>query len=335
MKVLITGGCGFIASNLIRYLLNLKTGYEVINLDALTYAGNEKNLEEFRESAEYAFVKGDICDEPLVEQIVGGGVDAIIHMAAETHVDRSILGPREFVRTNVLGTQNLLEVARRFEVKRFVHVSTDEVYGSLGLEGVFTEESPLEPNSPYAASKASSDLLVRAYVQTYGFPAIITRASNNYGPYQFPEKFIPLFLTNAMEGKKLPLYGDGLNVRDWLFVEDHCKALEIILHKGTPGEIYNIGGDQEYPNVEIAKTIVRLAGASEESIRFVKDRPGHDRRYALSIEKLSGELGWNPRVTLEDGLAKTVEWYKKNEDWWRPLKDRQYEEYYRKQYVER
>ncbi len=332
MKVLVTGGCGFIGSNFIRYLLNLKESYEVINLDFLTYAGNEKNLEELQESPNYSFVKGDICDENLVEETIESGVDAIVHMAAESHVDRSILGSKVFLHTNILGTQNLLEIARRFGVKRFVHVSTDEVYGSLGPEGVFTEESPLEPNSPYAASKASSDLFVRSCMQTYGFPAIITRGSNNYGPYQFPEKFVPLFVTNAMEGKSLPLYGDGLNVRDWLFVEDHCRALETVLRAGTPGSIYNIGGNQEFSNIEIAKTIIQLVEASEDLIEFVKDRPGHDRRYALGIEKISRELGWKPTVRLEDGLARTVDWYRNNAAWWRPLKDRQYEEYYRKQY---
>lgn len=332
MKVLVTGGCGFIASNFIRYLLRKREGYQVINLDALTYAGNEGNLEDLKGDLRYTFVKGDICDPSLVERVVSSGVDAVVHLAAETHVDRSIQGPSEFVRTNVLGTQVLLEAARRRGIGRFVHVSTDEVYGSLGPEGLFTEESPLQPNSPYSASKASSDLLVRAYARTYGLPAVITRSSNNYGPYQFPEKVIPLFVTNAMEGKELPLYGDGQNVRDWLFVEDHCEGLEIVLREGRPGEVYNLGGSQECSNLEMARMILRLVGVSGDAIRFVQDRPAHDRRYALGIEKISKDLGWRPRRKLEEGLARTVEWYRQNAAWWRPLKGEQFKEYYRRQY---
>jgi dTDP-glucose 4,6-dehydratase len=335
MKVLITGGCGFIGSNLIRYLLRQADEYLVVNLDALTYAGNSTNLADLWEHPHYTFVQGDICDRPLVESIITSGVDAIVHLAAESHVDRSILDPADFVRTNVLGTQTLLEAARQGKVGRFLHVSTDEVYGSLGPVGRFTEETPLAPNSPYAASKAGSDLLVHAYVQTYGMPAIITRASNNYGPYQFPEKVIPLFITNALEGLPLPLYGDGQHVRDWLFVEDHCAALARVLQAGRVGEIYNIGGGQECTNIELAHMIVQAIGVSETMLTFVKDRPAHDRRYALNSEKMAAELGWRPRVTLAEGLASTVAWYRAHESWWQTLKDAEYRTYYERQYAQR
>jgi dTDP-glucose 4,6-dehydratase len=332
MKVLVTGGCGFIGSNFIRYLLQQANDYQVVNLDALTYAGNPANLADLWENPRYAFVLGDICDRRLVEHVITSGVDAVVHLAAESHVDRSILDPAGFVRTNVLGTQTLLEAARKGRVGRFLHVSTDEVYGSLGAVGQFTEQSPLAPNSPYAASKAAADLLVRAYVRTYGVPAIITRASNNYGPYQFPEKVIPLFVTNALEGRELPTYGDGQHVRDWLFVEDHCEGLMRVLQAGRVGEIYNIGGGQECTNLELARLIVHAVGVSEEMIRFVKDRPAHDRRYALSSEKMAAELGWQPRVMLTEGLARTVVWYREHVPWWRKLKDQGYQAYYQRQY---
>jgi len=260
------------------------------------------------------------------------GVEAVVHLAAESHVDRSILDAAAFVRTNVLGTQTLLDAARQAGVRRFVHVSTDEVYGALGETGHFTEDSPLAPNSPYAASKAASDLLVRAYVQTYGLPAVITRSSNNYGPYQFPEKVMPLFITNAMEGRELPVYGDGQHVRDWLFVEDNCEGLRRVLHAGRVGEIYNIGGGQECTNLALARLIVQAVGASERLITFVTDRPAHDRRYALRCDKMAAELGWRPRVTLAQGVAQTVAWYRAHESWWRALKGQAYQAYYQRQY---
>ncbi|HSF30548.1 MAG TPA: dTDP-glucose 4,6-dehydratase [Candidatus Tectomicrobia bacterium] len=335
MKILVTGGCGFIGSNFIRYLLQQTHGDQVVNLDALTYAGNPANLADLDGHPRYQVVPGDICDRALVNQAMTSGVDAVVHLAAESHVDRSILEAAAFVRTNVEGTQVLLDAARDARVHRFVHVSTDEVYGSLGPTGQFTEESPLAPNSPYAASKAGADLLVRSYVQTYNLPAIITRASNNYGPYQFPEKVIPLFLTNALEGHQLPLYGDGQHVRDWLFVEDHCAGLLRVLQGGRVGEVYNIGGGQECTNLELARLIVQAAGASEALIQHVKDRPGHDRRYALSSEKMAAELGWHPRVTLAEGLARTAAWYRAHEAWWRPLKEGQYRSYYERQYGRR
>jgi len=332
MKILVTGGCGFIGSNFIRHLLRQAEAYHVVNLDALTYAGNPANLEDLQGDPRYTFVQGDICDRPLVSQLMADGVEAVVHLAAESHVDRSILDAAAFVRTNVLGTQTLLDAARQAGVRRFVHVSTDEVYGALGETGHFTEDSPLAPNSPYAASKAASDLLVRAYVQTYGLPAVITRSSNNYGPYQFPEKVMPLFITNAMEGRELPVYGDGQHVRDWLFVEDNCEGLRRVLHAGRVGEIYNIGGGQECTNLALARLIVQAVGASERLITFVTDRPAHDRRYALRCDKMAAELGWRPRVTLAQGVAQTVAWYRAHESWWRALKGQAYQAYYQRQY---
>jgi dTDP-glucose 4,6-dehydratase len=332
VKILVTGGCGFIGSNFVRYILRQPDGDQVVNLDALTYAGNPANLADLQGHPRYIFVQGDICNRSLVEHVMTSGIDAVVHLAAESHVDRSILEASAFVRTNVMGTQVLLDAARDARVRRFVHVSTDEVYGSLGPEGRFTEDSPLAPNSPYAASKASADLLVRAYVQTYGLPAIISRASNNYGPYQFPEKAIPLFLTNALEGRELPVYGDGKHVREWLFVEDHCEGLLRLLREGRVGEVYNIGGGQECTNIELARLIVQAVGASETLIQSVKDRPGHDRRYALSSDKMAVELGWKPTVRLPEGMARTVAWYRMHESWWRQLKDERYRSYYQRQY---
>jgi dTDP-glucose 4,6-dehydratase len=327
----VTGGCGFIGSNFIRYLLQQRDGYRITNLDALTYAGKLANLADLADDPRYTFVQGDICDRAVVHEAVASA-DAVVHLAAESHVDRSILGPVDCIRTNILGTQVLLEAARERRVSRFVHVSTDEVYGSLGPTERSTEESSLVPNSPYAASKASADLLVRAYVHTYGLPALITRASNNYGPYQFPEKVIPLFVTNALEGRELPVYGDGLHVREWLFVEDHCEGLERVLQAGQVGAIYNIGGGQACTNLELARLIVRAAGTPESAIRFVKDRPAHDRRYALCSERMALELGWRPRVPLPEGLARTVTWYREHVAWWQELKDEGYRAYYRQQY---
>jgi dTDP-glucose 4,6-dehydratase len=335
VKVLVTGGCGFIGSNFIRYLLRHIERYHIVNLDALTYAGHPANLQDLEGDPRYTFVHGDICDRPLMENLLSDGVDAVVHMAAESHVDRSILDATAFMRTNVLGTQTLLEAARHSHIARFVHVSTDEVYGSLGPVGQFVEDSPLAPNSPYAASKAAADLLVRAYVQTYGVPATITRSSNNYGPYQFPEKVIPLFLTHALEGRELPVYGDGQHVREWLFVEDNCAGLQRVLQDGRVGEVYNIGGGQECTNLDLARLIVQAVGAPERLISFVTDRPAHDRRYALNCEKMSRELGWRPRLTLTEGLAQTVAWYRAHESWWRELKNQDYHAYYQQQYGRR
>jgi dTDP-glucose 4,6-dehydratase len=332
MRILVTGGCGFIGSNFIRYLLRQSGDYQVVNLDALTYAGHPANLQDLRGHPRYTFMHGDICDGLLVKQVISSGCDAVVHMAAETHVDRSILDASVFVRTNVLGTQVLLDAVRDAQVRRFVLVSTEEVYGSLGPAGPFMETSPLAPNSPYAASKAGAEFLVRAYSQTYGLPAIITRASNNYGPYQFPEKVVPLFLTNALEGRELPVYGDGQQVREWLFVEDHCEALWQVLERGRVGEVYNIAGPQACTNLELARLIVQAVGASEDLIRLVRDRPGHDRCYALNSNKLATELGWQPQVMLGDGLARTVAWYRAHEAWWRRLKDERYRAYYQHQY---
>lgn len=321
MKVLITGGAGFIGSNLVRHMVTAHPDYHVINLDALTYAGNKDSLKDVEDRTNYQFVHGDICDAGLVNDLMQG-VDAVLHLAAESHVDRSISDPGIFVRTNVMGTQVLLEAAKRAGVQRFVHVSTDEVYGSLGPEGYFTEETPLAPNSPYSASKAGSDLLARAYFETFKLPTIITRCSNNYGPYQFPEKLIPLFITNLMEDQPVPVYGDGQNVRDWLHVEDHCRAIDRVLHKGKPGEVYNIGGHNEKTNLEITRLILEKLGKPESLIRFVQDRPGHDKRYAIDPEKMTNELGWEPSYTFETGIEQTIQWYLANETWWRPLKQR-------------
>ncbi|MNL09909.1 dTDP-glucose 4,6-dehydratase [compost metagenome] len=319
MKLLITGGAGFIGSNLVRHMVNTYPHYHVVNLDVLTYAGNKDSLKDLEDKANYQFVHGDICDADLVDGLMQG-VGAVLHLAAESHVDRSITDPGAFVRTNVLGTQVLLDAAWRHGVERFVHVSTDEVYGSLGPTGFFTEETPLAPNSPYSASKAGSDLLARAYFETFGFPTLITRCSNNYGPYQFPEKLIPLFITNLMEDQSVPIYGDGLNVRDWLHVEDHCRAIDAVLHKGNPGEVYNIGGNNEKTNMEITRTVLSKLNKPESLIRYVQDRPGHDKRYAIDADKMKRELGWEPQYTFETGIDQTLSWYQANEAWWRPLK---------------
>jgi len=321
MKILVTGGCGFIGSNFIRHMLGSYPDYRIINLDALTYAGNLENLKGIKDDGRYTFVKGRIEDSSLLKEVMAG-VDCVVHFAAESHVDRSILDAQPFLITNVIGTSLVLEAAKRVCIKRFVHISTDEVYGALGEEGKFTETTPLLPNSPYAASKASGDLIVRAYHETYDFPAIIVRPSNNYGPFQFPEKLMPLMITNLMDEKPVPVYGDGKNVRDWLFVEDNCRAIDLILHRGRTGEVYNVGGNAERKNIEIVKKVLAILGKDESFITFVKDRPGHDYRYALDNGKIERELGWRPSVDIDSGLEKTVDWYKKNEWWWRPLKDR-------------
>lgn len=335
-NILITGGGGFIGSNFVRYMLETYPEYTIVNLDKLTYAGNLENLEEIEDNQHYHFVKGDICDQQLAESIVKEyNIDAVVNFAAESHVDRSIMGPAIFLETNVSGTNVLLEIARDFKVDRFIQISTDEVYGSLGTTGKFTETSPLHPNSPYAASKAAADLLVLAYHHTYGTAVIITRCSNNYGPYQFPEKLIPLMIVNALNNKPLPVYGDGQNVRDWLHVYDHCTALDLVLQKGKVGEIYNVGGNNEWRNIGVVKLLLKKLGKSEDLITFVKDRLGHDRRYAIDASKLQHELGWIPSHMFEQGLSETVDWYLSHESWWRRIISGEYQEYYRKMYEER
>jgi dTDP-glucose 4,6-dehydratase len=332
MNILVTGGAGFIGANFVRFLLDQRED-RVVNLDLLTYAGNLENLAGYENRERYRFVRGDIRDRELVARLLDEEhIGAIVHFAAESHVDRSVDAPRVFLETNVLGTQVLLEEARRAEVARFLQVSTDEVYGSLGPEGAFTEESPLAPNSPYAASKAAADLVCRAYYHTFDYPVIITRCSNNYGPYQFPEKLIPLMITNALADKSLPVYGDGLNVRDWLYVEDHCTALDLVLRRGRLGEVYNIGGSNEMRNLDLVKLLVELLGKSESLITFVPDRPGHDRRYAIAADKLRQELGWSPAHNFESGLAATVQWYQANSGWWEKIRSGAYREYYEKLY---
>jgi dTDP-glucose 4,6-dehydratase len=333
MKILVTGGAGFIGSNFIKYILSHYPHYKIVNLDKLTYAGNLDNLSDIEDNPNYQFIKGDICDQKLVERIVEDKIDVIVNFAAETHVDRSIYDPKIFVETNVLGTQVLLESALKFKTDRFIQISTDEVYGSLAKTGSFTESSPLLPNSPYSASKASADLLVRSYFKTFGLSAIITRCTNNYGPYQFPEKLIPLFITNALLSQKLPIYGDGLYIRDWLYVEDHCKALDSVLHKGKIGEIYNISGSYEKTNLEITELILKKLNQPKSLIKHVKDRPAHDRRYALDSSKIRNELGWKPDASFEEGIAKTVDWYIANQEWWQKIKTGEYLEYYQKHYV--
>ena len=321
-NILVTGGAGFIGSNFVRYMLNKHQDYKIVNLDLLTYAGNIKSLDDVKDNPNYLFVKGDIADNKLVDKIVSDNkIDIIINFAAESHVDRSITNPDIFVKTNVLGTQNLLEVAKKHKIEKFFQISTDEVYGSLGKTGFFTEKTPLSPNSPYSASKASADLLVMAYHHTFGLNVNITRCSNNYGPYQFPEKLIPLFITNALDNKQVPLYGDGLNIRDWLFVEDHCSAIDTVLHKGKNGEIYNVGGNNEKTNKYITDTILKYLGKDSSLIKYVADRLGHDRRYAIDATKIKEELGWQPQYKFEQAIEKTIQWYLTNKDWWQPLKN--------------
>jgi dTDP-glucose 4,6-dehydratase len=333
MKLLVTGGAGFIGANFIRYILNKYPHYAVVNYDKLTYAGNLENLKEVENHPNYKFVKGDILNSELLEH-VAADADIIVHFAAESHVDRSVLDPGSFVRTNVLGTQSILEVAKKIG-KRMHHVSTDEVFGSLSLdepEKAFSEETPYDPKSPYSASKASSDHLVRSYFHTFGVPVTISNCSNNYGPYQFPEKVIPLFISNLIEGKKVPLYGDGKNVRDWIHVEDHCSAIDAIIHKGKIGETYAVGGNAERSNYDLTMTILKIMGFGTEMIEYVKDRPGHDRRYAIHSYKIKAELGWEPLVDFEAGMRSTVQWYMNNEAWWRNVKSGAYQEYYDKWY---
>ncbi|MBN2188927.1 MAG: dTDP-glucose 4,6-dehydratase [Chitinispirillaceae bacterium] len=324
-NMLVTGGAGFIGSNFVLHLLEKHDDINVVNLDALTYAGNPDNLKSIENDPRYEFVKGDIRDGHLLSSLFRDhGFDAVVHFAAESHVDRSIAAPGHFVETNVVGTHSLLRAAKnawekRKNEPRFLHISTDEVYGSLGPQGSFTEETPLSPNSPYSASKAGSDLLVRSYCETFGFPGIITRCSNNYGPYQFPEKLIPLMIVNALADRPLPVYGDGLNVRDWLYVRDHCAALDLVLHKGKCGQVYNIGGSSEKRNVDLVRLILAELGKPEKLIAFVKDRLGHDRRYAIDASKIRREVGWSPSVTFDQGIKKTIQWYLDNRWWWEKL----------------
>jgi dTDP-glucose 4,6-dehydratase len=332
----ITGGAGFIGSNFIHYILKKHKAFKIINYDKLTYAGNLQNLRDLEDDPRYFFIKGDICDKERLNSIFTEySPNFVVNFAAESHVDRSIHNPEEFIRTNVLGTQNLLKTSLDNNVKLFVQISTDEVYGSLGDTGIFTENTPLAPNSPYAASKASADFLARAYFNTYSLPVITTRCSNNYGPYQFPEKLIPLTILNCIKGNKIPVYGDGLNIRDWLFVEDHCSAIDTIIQKGVTGEVYNIGGNNERTNIEIVKTIISIiskqlpdSDISESLISYVEDRKGHDRRYAIDSSKLQDGLKWKPIVSFEEGIRKTVEWYLNNQDWLNSIINGNYLNYY-------
>ncbi len=333
MKLLITGGAGFIGSNFVHQTVTRHPGWKLVVLDKLTYAGNLENLEPALGEARCEFLQMDICDPAVREQV--RGCDAVLHFAAESHVDRSIEDAAAFVRTNVDGTHNLIQACREEKVPRFVHVSTDEVYGSLGKEGRFTEESPVQPNSPYAATKAASDLMVLAYVRTHKFPAVVTRCSNNYGPFQFPEKFIPLMIAQAMAGEKLPVYGKGENVRDWIHVSDHCRALDAVLERGREGEVYNIGGGTEMPNLELAKLILNLLEMPQSFIKFVTDRPGHDLRYAIDCQKISRELGWTPEVGFVRGLADTVAWYREHQPWLDNVRSGQYREYFQRHYHHR
>lgn len=335
MKLLVTGGAGFIGSNFVLYMLQQHPGYEIVNVDALTYAGNLENLKSIETHPKHTFVKADITDEQAIDQLMQQGIDVVVNFAAESHVDRSILEPEVFVKTNVLGTQVLLDAAKKYGVTKFVQVSTDEVYGSLGETGLFTEETPLQPNSPYSASKAGGDLLVRAYHETFGLPVNITRCSNNYGPYQFPEKLIPLMISRALSDQQLPVYGDGLNIRDWLYVEDHCSAIDLVIHQGKLGEVYNIGGNNERTNVHIVKTVLEELGKPESLISYVQDRLGHDRRYGIDPTKTMNELGWQPKHSFETGIKETIRWYLDNKEWWTRIQSGEYQQYYAKQYGSR
>ena len=334
MKVLVTGGAGFIGSNFIRYVLGLNQGYSLVNFDSLTYAGNLENLASIADNPGYAFFKDDICDAAAVEAAMAG-CEAVVHFAAESHVDRSIYEPAPVIQTNITGTFILLQVARKLQVRRFLHVSTDEVYGDMPPGAFADENTPLAPSSPYSASKASSDLLVRSYVRTFGFPALITRSSNNYGPYQFPEKFLPLMITNALDGKPLPIYGDGKQQRDWLHVEDNCRGVLAVLDRGRIGEVYNIGGLDIEENLTIARRLLQMVGKPESLLSYVKDRPGHDRRYALNCKKMERELGWKPAIPLNDGLRRTIDWYKLNTKWIDGIRGGEYRAYYEKYYEHR
>lgn len=334
MKLLITGGLGFIGSNFIRHNLKNWSDNKIVNFDKMTYAGNPENLKDVQDNPRYGFIKGDICDEKKVNEVISSEKpDAIINFAAESHVDRSILDPQAFIRTDVLGTHNLLEAVRKYKIPRYVQISTDEVYGSID-GGSFSEESPINPSSPYSASKAAADMIVKSYFITYKLPVLITRSSNNYGTNQYPEKIIPLFATNIIEGKKVPLYGEGKNIRNWIHVLDNCEAINLVLQKGREGEVYNIGGQDEISNIELTRFLLNFFGKKEDQIEFVKDRPGHDTRYSLDSTKIKRELGWMPRFEFQYSLCMTADWYKKNEWWWKPIKSGEYLDYYKKQYQE-
>ncbi|MEH7109769.1 MULTISPECIES: dTDP-glucose 4,6-dehydratase [Bacillaceae] len=336
MKLLVTGGAGFIGSNFVRYMVNKYPEYQIVNLDLLTYAGNLENLKDIEHKPNYKFVRGDIADREFVQGLFQEEkFDYVLNFAAESHVDRSITDPGIFVQTNIQGTLALLDAAKSFGVKKYLQVSTDEVYGTLGETGYFSEETPLAANSPYSASKAGADLLVRAYHETFGLPTNITRCSNNYGPYHFPEKLIPLMIINALNDKELPVYGDGLNIRDWLHVEDHCQAIDLVLHKGRVGEVYNVGGNNERTNIDIVKTILKALGKPESLIKYVTDRPGHDRRYAIDATKLRTELGWSPKYTFDTGIEQTINWYLNNKEWWENIISGDYQDYFKSQYGER
>jgi dTDP-glucose 4,6-dehydratase len=332
MKVLVTGGCGFICSNFIRYFNRKHPYYKILNVDKLTYAGNLENLKGLEKKGNYHFVRADISSASVMRRIFEKfKPDAVINFAAETHVDRSILSPAPFIKTNVVGVGVLLNLSLKYNVKKFLQISTDEVYGSI-LHGSFREDSPLDPSSPYAASKAAADALVTSYYKTHGLPTLITRSSNNYGPYQFPEKLIPLVILNTMNNKKVPVYGDGMNVRDWLFVEDNCEAIDLVFHCGKVGEIYNIGGENELTNLFVVKFILKLLNKSENLITFVKDRPGHDRRYSLSLGKIRRQIGWHPKISFETGIKRTIEWYRKNQKWLKNAQSGEYRNFYKKYY---
>ncbi|MEK3992180.1 dTDP-glucose 4,6-dehydratase [Robertmurraya sp. FSL R5-0851] len=336
MKLLVTGGAGFIGSNFVRYMVNKYPEYTIVNLDLLTYAGNLENLKDIENAPNYKFVRGDIADRDFVDGLFNEEkFDYVLNFAAESHVDRSITDPGIFVQTNIQGTLALLDAAKTYKVTKYLQVSTDEVYGTLGETGYFTEETPLAANSPYSASKAGADLLVRAYNETFGLPVNITRCSNNYGPFHFPEKLIPLMIINALNDKELPIYGDGLNIRDWLHVEDHCQAIDLVLHKGRDGEVYNVGGNNERTNIEIVKTILKHLGKSESLMKFVKDRPGHDRRYAIDATKLRTELGWSPKYNFDTGIEQTIKWYLENQEWWENIISGDYQDYFKAQYADR
>ncbi len=332
--ILVTGGCGFIGSNFVRHIL-AKYPYRVVNFDKLTYAGNPENLQDIEKDKRYTFIKGDIAEVSDLEKVFELPIEIIVNFAAESHVDRSILDPDTFIKTNINGTFQLLEMARKRNVKKFVQISTDEVYGSLGKEGKFSEQTPLAPNSPYSASKTSADVLAMSYYKTYNMPVVITRCSNNYGPYQFPEKLIPLIITNAMNDIELPVYGDGLNIRDWIHVKDHCEAIDVVLHKGKEGSVYNVGGENERTNIEIVTLILKALGKPETLIKYVKDRPGHDRRYAIDSTKLKKELGFSPKTDFAYGMEETVKWYSENRSWWERIKSGAYLEYYKSMYGNR
>ncbi len=322
MRILITGGAGFIGSCFVRHMLKKHQDYKIINIDALTYAGNIANLDDVKNNPNYTFVHGNICDKKLVRELISE-CDAVVNFAAESHVDRSITNPEIFIETNVQGTLNLLQASKELGVDRYLQVSTDEVYGTLGKTGYFYETTPLAPNSPYSASKASADMLTRAYYETYKLPVLNTRCSNNYGPYQYPEKLIPFFISQLLKGEKVPVYGDGLNVRDWLYVYDHCEAIDTVLHKGKVGEVYNIGGHNEKTNMEITHLILEAMGKDESSIKYVQDRLGHDRRYAISNDKITSELGWKPSLTFEQGIKITIDWYLNNQEWIKSIEAKQ------------